>query len=129
MYSERLIADLDTIDWPEHIKLMQRNWIGKSIGAEVDFTTEAGPLRIFTTRPDTLWGATFMGLAPEHPYVEKLVTAEHKPRVNQYIKEAKSKTEVERAEEGKEKTASLRARTRRIRQRRANPDLGRLMMS
>lgn len=103
-YSERLINDLDSIDWPEHIKLMQRNWIGKSVGAEVDFATDEGPLRIFTTRPDTLWGATFMVIAPEHPYVEKLVTPEHKPRVNQYIKEAKSKTEVERAEEGKEKT-------------------------
>ncbi len=103
-YSERLIADLDTIDWPEHIKLMQRNWIGKSVGAEVDFQTDAGPLRVFTTRPDTLWGATFGVLAPEHPYVEKLVTPEHKARVNQYVKEAKSKTQVERAEEGKDKT-------------------------
>ncbi len=109
-YSERLIADLDTIDWPEHIKLMQRNWIGKSVGAEVDFKTDAGDLRIFTTRPDTLWGATFMVLAPEHPYVEKLVTADHKARVNQYVQEAKAKTEVERlrsaerAEEGKDKT-------------------------
>ncbi len=103
-YSERLIADLDAIDWPEHIKLMQRNWIGKSVGAEVDFQTDAGALRIFTTRPDTLWGATFMVLAPEHPYVEKLTTPEHKPRVNQYIKEAQARTEVERAEEGKEKT-------------------------
>jgi len=103
-YSERLIADLDTIDWPEHIKLMQRNWIGKSVGAEVDFQTDAGALRIFTTRPDTLWGATFMVLAPEHPYVAKLVTPEHKARVNQYVKEAKAKTEVERAEEDKDKT-------------------------
>ena len=120
-YSERLINDLDAIDWPEHIKLMQRNWIGKSVGAEVDFeiddrrqTTDrdassvvrrpSSAIRIFTTRPDTLWGATFMVLAPEHPYVEKLVTPEHKPRVNQYIKEAKAKTEVERAEEGKDKT-------------------------
>jgi len=103
-YSERLIADLDTIDWTEHIKLMQRNWIGKSVGAEVDFQTDAGALRIFTTRPDTLWGATFMVLAPEHPYVEKLVTPEHKARVNQYVKEAKAKTEVERAEEDKDKT-------------------------
>ncbi len=109
-YSERLIADLDTIDWPEHIKLMQRNWIGKSVGAEVDFKTDAGDLRIFTTRPDTLWGSTFMVLAPEHPYVEKLVTPDHKARVNQYVKEAKSKTEVERLrsaerdEEGKDKT-------------------------
>lgn len=103
-YSERLLNDLDTIDWPEHIKLMQRNWIGKSVGAEVDFATDAGPLRIFTTRPDTLWGATFMVLAPEHPYVEKLVTADHKARVNQYVKEGIIKSEVERAEEGKEKT-------------------------
>ncbi len=103
-YSERLINDLDTIDWPDHIKLMQRNWIGKSVGAQVDFVTDAGPLRIFTTRPDTLWGATFMVLAPEHPFVEKLVTPQHKARVNQYVKESKAKTEVERAEEGKEKT-------------------------
>lgn len=103
-YSERLIADLDTIDWPEHIKLMQRNWIGKSVGAQVDFKTDAGDLRIFTTRPDTLWGATFMVLAPEHPYVAKLVTPEHKARVNQYVKEAIAKTDVERAEEGKDKT-------------------------
>lgn len=103
-YSERLLDDLDTIDWPEHIKLMQRNWIGKSVGAEVDFATDAGALGIFTTRPDTLWGATFMVLAPEHPYVEKLVTPEHKGRVNQYVKEAIAKTDVERAEEGKDKT-------------------------
>ncbi len=103
-YSERLLADLDTIDWPEHIKLMQRNWIGKSVGAEVDFQTDAGPLRVFTTRPDTLWGATFMVLAPEHPYVEPLTTPEHKARVNQYVKEASAKSAVERAEEGKDKT-------------------------
>ena len=103
-YSERLINDLDTIDWPEHIKLMQRNWIGKSIGAEVDFKTAAGALRIFTTRPDTLWGATFMVLAPEHPFVEKLTTPEHKARVHQYVKESSAKTEVERAGEGKDKT-------------------------
>ncbi|MBI4670483.1 MAG: leucine--tRNA ligase [Chloroflexi bacterium] len=103
-YSERLINDLDTIDWPEHIKLMQRNWIGKSIGAEADFKTGAGYLRIFTTRPDTLWGATFMVLAPEHPFVETLTTAEHKARVNQYVKEASAKTDIERETEGKDKT-------------------------
>lgn len=103
-YSERLINDLDTIDWPEHIKLMQRHWIGKSVGAEVDFQTSAGALRVFTTRPDTLWGATFMVLAPEHPYVEKLVLPEHKARVNQYVQEAVAKTDVERQEEGKDKT-------------------------
>lgn len=103
-YSERLLDDLETIDWPEHIKLMQRNWIGKSIGAEVDFATDAGRLQIFTTRPDTLWGATFMVLAPEHPYVERVTTPEHKGRVNQYVNEAIAKTDVERAEEGKDKT-------------------------
>jgi leucyl-tRNA synthetase len=103
-YSERLIDDLDTIDWPEHIKLMQRNWIGKSVGAEVDFQTDVGPLRVFTTRPDTLWGATFMVLAPEHPYVEQVTTPEHKARVKQYVKEAIAKTDLERAEEGKDKT-------------------------
>ncbi|HZQ08454.1 MAG TPA: leucine--tRNA ligase, partial [Anaerolineae bacterium] len=103
-YSERLIADLDTVDWPEHIKLMQRNWIGRSIGAEVNFPTDVGDLRVYTTRPDTLWGATFMVLAPEHPFVERLTTPEHKARVNQYVKETKAKTDVERAEEAKEKT-------------------------
>lgn len=103
-YSERLLADLEAIDWPEHIKTMQRNWIGRSIGAEVDFQTAAGPLRVFTTRPDTLWGATFMVLAPEHPYVEKLTTPEHRARVNQYVQEAQSRTDVERAGEGKDKT-------------------------
>lgn len=103
-YSERLIQDLETIDWPEHIKLMQRNWIGKSVGAEVDFKTDAGDLRIFTTRPDTLWGATFMVLAPEHPYVNVLTTPDHKARVHQYVKEASAKTDVERAAEGKDKT-------------------------
>jgi leucyl-tRNA synthetase len=103
-YSERLIADLDTIDWPEHIKLMQRNWIGKSVGAEVDFSTRAGKLRVFTTRPDTLWGATFMVLAPEHPFVDQLIEPEQKARVHQYVKEAMAKTDVERAEEGKDKT-------------------------
>jgi leucyl-tRNA synthetase len=103
-YSERLLDDLDTIDWPEHIKLMQRNWIGKSVGAEVDFQTAAGPLRVFTTRPDTLWGATFMVLAPEHPYVEQVTTPGNKARVHQYVKEAIAKTDLERAEEGKDKT-------------------------
>jgi leucyl-tRNA synthetase len=103
-YSDRLLADLDLIDWPEHIKLMQRNWIGRSEGAEVDFQTDAGPLRIYTTRPDTLWGATFMVLSPEHPMVEKLTTPEHQMQVERYVAEARRKTEVERTTEGKDKT-------------------------
>ncbi|MBI4787252.1 MAG: leucine--tRNA ligase [Chloroflexi bacterium] len=103
-YADRLIADMDTIDWPEHIKLMQRNWIGRSEGAEVDFGTDAGDLRIFTTRPDTLWGATFMVLSPEHPFVEKLATPEHKPEVEAYVARAKLESEAERTAESKEKT-------------------------
>ena len=68
-YADRLVADLDRLDWPESIKLMQRNWIGRSEGARVLFASPAGPIDIFTTRPDTLFGATFMVLAPEHPLV------------------------------------------------------------
>jgi leucyl-tRNA synthetase len=103
-YADRLVADLDTIDWPEHIKLMQRNWIGRSEGAEVDFKTDAGDLRVFTTRPDTLWGATFMVLAPEHPFVERLTTPERQAEVDAYVKEAMRKTEADRTAVEKEKT-------------------------
>jgi leucyl-tRNA synthetase len=103
-YADRLVADLDSIDWPEHIKLMQRNWIGRSEGAEVDFKTDAGDLRIFTTRPDTLWGATFMVLAPEHPFVEKLTTVDRKREVEAYVKEALRKTEADRTAIEKDKT-------------------------
>ena len=71
-YADRLIDDLDTLEWPEPIKIMQRNWIGRSHGARVHFATKAGPLTVFTTRPDTLFGATFMVLAPEHPLVQAL---------------------------------------------------------
>lgn len=103
-YADRLLADLDTIDWPEHIKLMQRNWIGRSEGAEVDFDTNAGKLPVFTTRPDTLWGATFMVLAPEHPFVEKLTTADRKAEVGAYVAQARIKTEADRTAVEKEKT-------------------------
>ena len=72
-YADRLLADLDTLDWPEPIKLMQRNWIGRSTGATIDFGTAAGPLRVFTTRPDTVFGATYMVAAPEHELVDALV--------------------------------------------------------
>ena len=72
-YADRLLADLDALDWPEPVKLMQRNWIGRSTGATVCFPSAAGPIEVFTTRPDTLFGATFMVLAPEHPLVDGLV--------------------------------------------------------
>ncbi len=76
-YADELLEGLERIDWPERVKTMQTNWIGRSVGAEVTFTTENGDaIEIFTTRPDTLWGATFMVLAPEHPLVEQVTTHE-----------------------------------------------------
>ncbi len=75
-YSDRLLEDLDVLDWPEKVKTMQRNWIGRSTGAEVQFATDAGDIEVFTTRPDTLFGATYMVLAPEHPLVEQLTAAD-----------------------------------------------------
>jgi leucyl-tRNA synthetase len=74
-YADRLVRDLDLIDWPDKVRAMQRNWIGKSTGAHVDFSTPAGALTVFTTRPDTLFGATYMVIAPEHPMVDALVAA------------------------------------------------------
>ena len=112
-YAEELLQGLDTINWPDKTKLMQRNWIGKSIGAEVDFKvylpsgTGDGTndiIRIFTTRPDTLFGATYMVLAPEHPLVDKLTTAEYKTKVEEYKESIKSLTEIERTSTVKEKT-------------------------
>ncbi len=75
-YADRLIDDLDLLDWTDAIKAMQRNWIGRSEGATVHFQSPAGPITVFTTRPDTLFGATFMVLAPEHPLVDALTTPE-----------------------------------------------------
>jgi leucyl-tRNA synthetase len=72
-YGDRLLEDLDRVDWPESVKTMQRNWIGRSVGAHIDFATGAGPIRVFTTRPDTVFGATYMVLAPEHDLVDRLV--------------------------------------------------------
>lgn len=105
-YAERLLSDLDTIEWPEGIKAMQRNWIGRSEGAEVDFQVEGqeDKLRVFTTRPDTLWGATFMVVAPEHPVVEKITTDARRGEVEAYVKCVQRESEIDRLAEGREKT-------------------------
>ncbi len=103
-YAERLLADLEGLDWPESIKEMQRNWIGKSEGAEVDFTLGADTIRVFTTRPDTLFGATYMVLAPEHPLVAKVTTPEQREAVATYRAAAAKKSDLERTELAKEKT-------------------------
>lgn len=105
-YAERLADDLDGVDWPEPIKLMQRNWIGRSEGALVDFAIAGSEesLRVFTTRPDTLFGATYMVLAPEHPLVDVITTAEHKASVAEYQQSAESRSDMDRLAETKEKT-------------------------
>jgi len=108
-YAERLLNELDQLDWPEAIKLLQRNWIGRSEGAEVDFSV-AGiddrgyKIRVFTTRPDTLYGATYMVLAPEHSLVDLIVTEEQWPAVREYRERAARKSDLERTELAKEKT-------------------------
>ena len=104
-YADRLIDDLETIDWPESIKLMQKNWIGRSEGAEVIFKTEKdGDIVVYTTRPDTLWGATFMVLAPEHPIVDKIATDDKKAEIEEYRKQAQRQSAIERQSTEKEKT-------------------------
>lgn len=105
-YAEQLLNDLDQLTgWPEKVRLMQANWIGKSTGAQVTFKTEAeDEIVVFTTRPDTLWGATFMVLSPEHPLVEKLTTAKQKSAIQKYQAEAAAKSEIDRTAEGQEKT-------------------------
>ena len=103
-YADRLIDDLDRLDWPEPIKLMQRNWIGRSEGARVRFTTHAGNLEVFTTRPDTLFGATFMVLSPEHPLVDALTTNEQRVIVDAYRAEAASTGDTDRQDDSREKT-------------------------
>jgi leucyl-tRNA synthetase len=96
-YAERLLADLDGLDWPEALKLMQRNWIGRSEGARVRFAVAGGPgIEVFTTRPDTLFGATYMVLAPEHPLVGAVTTAERREAVAAYRNQAAAKTELDR---------------------------------
>jgi leucyl-tRNA synthetase len=127
-YADRLLEDLEALDWPDKVKTMQRNWIGRSTGAFIDFPTDAGPMRVFTTRPDTVYGATYMVAAPEHAIVDALVTAvgdgQHgadawpegtkpawtgghaSPReaVDSYRKFAATKSDVERQADAREKT-------------------------
>ncbi|MBQ4110363.1 MAG: leucine--tRNA ligase [Clostridia bacterium] len=105
-YAERLINDLDDVDYIERVKIQQKNWIGKSTGAEVDFTTTAeDKLTVFTTRPDTLFGATYMVMSPEHPYLEKWADKiENNDEIKAYQVEANKKSDFERTELAKDKT-------------------------
>ena len=103
-YADELL-EFDHIDWPDPIKTMQTNWVGRSEGAEVSFVTEHGDeIVVFTTRPDTLWGATFMVLAPEHPLVDSLTTADSRQAVDDYRAVAAGRSEIERMETEREKT-------------------------
>ena len=102
-YAQRLIDELEPLDWPESIKALQRNWIGRSEGAEVVFDVEGNDITVFTTRPDTLFGATYMVLAPEHPLVAEITTAEQKEAVESYVAACASKSDMERGLD-KEKT-------------------------
>lgn len=108
-YAQRLVDDLDLVDYPERVKTQQRNWIGRSTGAEVDFTTTTGDiLTIYTTRPDTLYGATYMVVSPEHPYIEKWADIiENIDEVRAYQSEAAKKSDFERTEMAKDKTGVL----------------------
>ena len=105
-YADRLLEDLKLLDWPASTVEMQRNWIGRSVGAEVEFPLASGTgrLRIFTTQPDTLFGATYMVLAPEHPLVPVLTTAERRAAIDAYREAAARRSDVQRAEQAREKT-------------------------
>ena len=104
-YADELLDEIDALDWPEKIKTMQKNWIGRSEGAEIEFgiDSKSEKIKVFTTRPDTLFGATFLVLAPEHPAVEKLVNDDTRTKVAKYRTEAMKKSDIER-QENKEKT-------------------------
>ena len=103
-YAEELLS-YEGLDWPETVRVLQTNWIGRSNGAHVTFTTETGsPLTVFTTRPDTLWGVTFMVLAPEHPLVAEITSEAQRPLVQAYIEQATRQTDVQREAADKEKT-------------------------
>jgi len=112
LYAERLLSGFDSLDWPEGIKDMQRNWIGRSTGAEVDFNIDGlnGKLTVFTTRPDTLFGATYMVIAPEHQMTAAITTEEQKKAVNDYIKAASLKSDLDRTDLAKDKTGVFTGR-------------------
>ncbi|MBA2775923.1 MAG: leucine--tRNA ligase [Chloroflexia bacterium] len=96
-YAQELLDDLDALDWPDRVKTMQRNWIGRSEGARLEFTLEIGEvLEVFTTRPDTVFGATFMVIAPEHPLVSRLTSADRRADVDAYVARARTQSEIER---------------------------------
>src|SRR5450756_1404143 len=109
-YADRLADDLDTVDWPERIKIMQRNWIGKSVGAEVVFDIVSAsdgskhPVTVFTTRLDTIMGATFLVLAPEHPLIHEIVASTQHAEIDTYVAASKTKTEIDRMTTDREKT-------------------------
>jgi len=103
-YADRLIDDLDLLEWTDAIKTMQRNWIGRSDGAAVHFASDAGPITVFTTRPDTLFGATFLVLAPEHPLVDELTSPDHVDVVTAYREAAAAKNDIDRQDDTREKT-------------------------
>lgn len=110
-YAEKLLEGLDDLDWPESTKEMQRHWIGKSIGAEIDFTIrdheQGEKIRVFTTRPDTLYGATYIVLAPEHHLVTEITKNDYKERVENYIEQASKRSDLERQELSKTKTGEF----------------------
>ncbi len=108
-YADRLLEDLEEVDWPESIKIMQRNWIGRSYGADVDFKVKGGDkvIKVYTTRPDTLFGATYMVLSPEHPLVYELVDDEKKEAVEKYKTFAMQKSDLERTDLNKNKTGEF----------------------
>jgi leucyl-tRNA synthetase len=111
-YADRLLKGIDNLDWPEGIKDMQRNWIGRSTGAEVDFKIEGSDLNltVFTTRPDTLFGATYMVIAPEHPLIDQITTPDHKTQVTDYIKATSLKSDLDRTDLAKEKSGVFTGR-------------------
>lgn len=112
LYAERLLKGIDGLNWPEGIKDMQRNWIGRSTGAEVDFRIDGldENLTVFTTRPDTLFGATYMVVAPEHRLTGKITTNDHRTQVNDYIKASSLKSDLDRTDLAKEKTGVFTGR-------------------
>src|SRR5213082_612648 len=105
-YAQRLLDDLSKLDrWPERVRVMQANWIGRSEGADLEFAVEGdGSLRVFTTRPDTVFGATFMVIAPEHELVQKIPTKDRRRDVDAYVEQTKAETEIERLSTEHEKT-------------------------